>query len=288
MDIRYKLFPYPMLSNFTDDYEKSGFISEVKVVRDINELVFYFDVLLDNDELNNLIKQNKVEFVFHIECSQTSYRQIVKTSETENVRRIPESKLNGRVNVCSFIVAKESIPNYINSCFNKDYEGLSFHIERGGILAIANQFNIDITKETEDLSKIPSIFSILRRDSDEDLGMQIEIDGDKIKLWLHNEAFNNYKNISNLPVFQPLLQSALILPALIYTFEVLKSSGTEEYEIYRWFRAIEQTLKKSDIELNKEVLENRPSYELAQKLLSSPISRGLKSIINIGMEDEEE
>jgi hypothetical protein len=42
MDIRYKLFPYPMLSNFTDDYEKSGFISEVKVVRDINELVFYF------------------------------------------------------------------------------------------------------------------------------------------------------------------------------------------------------------------------------------------------------
>jgi len=288
MDIRYKLFPYPMLSNFTDDYEKSGFISEVKVVRDINELVFYFDVLLDNDELNNLIKQNKVEFVFHIECSQTSYRQIVKTSETENVRRIPESKLNGRVNVCSFIVAKESIPNYINSCFNKDYEGLSFHIERGGILAIANQFNIDITKETEDLSKIPSIFSILRRDSDEDLGMQIEIDGDKIKLWLHNEAFNNYKNISNLPVFQPLLHSALILPALIYTFEVLKSSGTEEYEIYRWFRAIEQTLKKSDIELNKEVLENRPSYELAQKLLSSPISRGLKSIINIGMEDEEE
>jgi len=288
MDIRYKLFPYPMLSNFTDDYEKSGFISEVKVVRDINELVFYFDVLLDNDELNNLIKQNKAEFVFHIECSQTSYRQIVKTSETENVRRIPESKLNGRVNVCSFIVAKESIPNYINSCFNKDYEGLSFHIERGGILAIANQFNIDITKETEDLSKIPSIFSILRRDSEDDLGMEIEIDGDKIKLWLHNEAFNNYKNISNLPVFQPLLHSALILPALIYTFEVLKSSGTEEYEVYRWFRAIEQTLKKSDIELNKEVLENRPSYELAQKLLSLPISRGLKSIMNMGMEDEEE
>jgi len=288
MDIRYKLFPYPMLSNFTDDYEKSGFISEVKVVRDINELVFYFDVLLDNDELNNLIKQNKAEFVFHIECSQTSYRQIVKTSETENVRRIPESKLNGRVNVCSFIVAKEPIPNYINSCFNKDYEGLSFHIERGGILAIANQFNIDITKETEDLSKIPSIFSILRRDSEDDLGMEIEIDGDKIKLWLHNEAFNNYKNISNLPVFQPLLHSALILPALIYTFEVLKSSGTEEYEVYRWFRAIEQTLKKSDIELNKEVLENRPSYELAQKLLSLPISRGLKSIMNMGMEDEEE
>jgi hypothetical protein len=288
MDIRYKLFPYPMLSPFTDDYEDSGFISEVRVVRDINELVFYLDVLLDNDELNNMIEQDKAEFVFHIECSQTSYRTILKTSQTENIKRIPESKLNGRVSVCSFIVAKQTIPNFINSCFNKDYEGLSFHIERGGILAIANQFNIDIMKETEDLSKIPSIFSILRRDSDDDLGMQIEIEGDKIKLWLNNEAFNNYKNVSNLPVFQPLLHSALILPALVYVFEVLKTSGTDEYETYRWYRAIEQILKKSEIELNKEVLENIPSYELAQKLLSFPINRGLKSIMNFGLEDEEE
>lgn len=288
MDIRYKLFPYPMLSSFTDDYENSGFISDVKVVKDINDLIFYLDVLLDNIELNNLIEKNKVEYVFHIECSQTSFRTIVKTSQTENIRRIPESKLNGRVSVCSFIVAKETLPNYLNNCFNKDYEGMSFHIDRGGILAIANQFNIDITKETEDLSKIPSIFSILRRDSDEDLGMEIEIDGDKIKLFLNNEAFNNYKNVSTLPVFQPLLHSALILPALVYVFEVLKNSGIDEYETYRWYRVLEQTLKKSNIELNKEVLENRPSYELAQKLLSSPISRGLKSIVSIGMEDEEE
>lgn len=288
MDIRYKLFPYPVLSNFTDDYEKSGFISEVKVVRDINELVFYFEVLLDNNDLNSLINQNKAEFVFHIECSQTLYRGIIKTSETEKAWRIQESKLNGRVNVCTFIVAKDQIPNYTNICFNKDYEGASFYVERGGILAIANQFNIDITKENEDLSKIPSVFSILRRDSDEDIGMQIEIDGDKIKLWLHDETFNNYKRISNLPAYQPLLHSALILPALIYTFEVLKSSGTEEYEIYRWFRAIEQALKKSDIELNRELLENRHSYDLAQKILSLPISRGLKSIITIGMEEDEE
>lgn len=288
MDIRYKLFPYPILSPFNDDYVDSGFISEVRVVTDINEIVFYLDVLLDNDELNNMIEQDKAEFVFHIECSQTSYRTILKTSQTENIKRIPESKLNGRVSVCSFIVAKQTIPDFINSCFNKEYEGLSFHIERGSILAIANQFNISIIKETKDLSKIPSIFSILRRDSDDDLGMQIEIDGDKIKLWLDNEAFNNYKNVSNLTTFQPLLHSALILPALVYVFEVLKASGTEEYETYRWYRAIEQILKKSELELNKEVLENRPSYELAQKLLSFPISRGLKSIMNFGLEDEEE
>lgn len=287
MDIRRKLFPHPVLSSFTDDYEDSSFIVEIKVVEDINEIEFHFDITLNNDELDFLIEQDKAEFVFHIECSQTSFREIVKTSDKTKVKRIPESKINGRISICPFIIVEETIEDYTNISFNDDYEGLVFHIDRGGILAIGNQFNIDIIKETDDLAKIPSVFSILRRDTDEDLGMEIEIDGDKIKLWLHHEAFNNYKNIANIPVFQPILHSALILPALIYSFETLKYSGIEEYESYRWFRAIEHTLNKSEIELNQELLENKPSYELAQKILSSPISRGLKAIMNMGMEEEE-
>ena len=138
MDVRYKLFPYPVLSNFTDDYEKSGFIAEINVNKDINELVFNLDVLLDDDGLNDLILNNKAEYVFHIECSRTSYRKIIKTSKTENTIRIVDSKLNGRVNICSFIVAKDKIYKYKNKCFNKDYGSLDFDLERGTILAIAN------------------------------------------------------------------------------------------------------------------------------------------------------
>ncbi|MFA6808457.1 MAG: hypothetical protein WCR27_05640 [Eubacteriales bacterium] len=288
MEIRYKLFPYPVLSSFSDDYVKSGFISEVNVIRDIKDLVFSLKVLIDDEELLSLIEQNKAEYVFHIECSQTSYRSIIKTSQTENTKRIHESKLKGRVSVCSFIVASKSLTDYFNSNFNDDYKGYKFNIERGGILAIGNQFNIDITKETEDLAKVPSVFSVLKRDSDDDLGMQIEFDGDKVKLWLCNEEFDNYRKIASLPIFQPLLHSALILPALVHIFETLKYAGTDEYEVYRWFRAIESNLQKYGLKLDQETLDSRPSYELAQKLLEFPISRGLKSILSVGMEEEEE
>ncbi|MGC7872071.1 hypothetical protein ACPUYX_11145 [Desulfosporosinus sp. SYSU MS00001] len=288
MDIRYKYFPYPVLSPFSDDYLNSRFISEINVIKDISDLVLNLSVLLDDSELLHLITHNKADYVFHIECPQTSYRTIVKTSETEVEKRIPESKLNGRVSICTFIVAKDDLGSFRSDSFNEDYGKMTFHIKRGGILAIANQVNIDITKEINDLAKTNSVFSILRRDSNDDLGMQIEIDGDKIKLFLCNEEFYNYKNVAAVPTFQALLHAALILPALIYTFETLRRSGTDEYEMYHWFKAIEKALSKSNIKLNQETLENKPSYELAQKLLALPISRGLKSILNFGTEEEED
>jgi len=78
----------------------------------------------------------------------------------------------------------------------------------------------------------------------------------------------------------------LIMPALIYVFETLKCAGIEEYETYRWFKGIERILKKSDIDLNADTLENNPSYELAQKLLDLPIDRALKSLLNVGVEED--
>lgn len=287
MDIRYKLYPYPVLSSFSDDYIDCSFISDIKVVRDIRDIVIKMNVLMDNAELQNLIDSNKAEYLFHIECSQTSYRSVLKTCDTENIKRIAESKLNGKVSICSFIVAKENIPNYTNSEFNEDYGNMVFNISKGSILGIGGQTNIDITKEMDEMSKIPSIFSILRRDINDNEGMQIDINGDKIKIWLSNEDFYNYKNICNMPLYLPVLHSMIILPTLLYAFEILKQNGTDEYESYRWYKSIDKTLKKSELSLDNECLENIPTYQLSQKLLDLPIKRALSSILIIEEEDEE-
>ncbi|MTV50837.1 hypothetical protein GJ688_18050 [Heliobacillus mobilis] len=290
MDIRHKLYPYPVLSAFSDDYVDSQFISNVQVDKNIKEIVFTINILMDNKKLINLIEEEKAEYLIHIECSQTSYRAIFTTKEIEIVKNIPESKLNGKVAICSFIVAKEYLEEYTNDSFNEDYENTSFNIDRGSILAIGGQINVEITKEAEELSKIPSVFSILRRDTDENTCMKIEINSDKIKLWLSKKDFNNYISMANIPNFQPILHSILIVPALIYTFETLKSlgsNGMDEYDSYRWFKAFEKMFKKWNIKFDCEVLEKEGSYELAQKILDYPISRALVSLINIGVEDEE-
>ena len=287
MDIRYKLYPYPVLSSFSNDYIDCSLISDVQAVRDLRDIVIKMNVLMDNAELQNLIDSNKAEYLFHIECSQTSYRSILKTCDTENIKRIPESKLNGKVSICTFLVAKEDIANYTNSKFNEDYGNMMFNISKGSILGIGGQTNIDITKEMDEMSKIPSIFSILRRDIDNNEGMQIDINADKIKIWLANEDFYNYKSICNMPLYIPVMHSMIIMPTLIYAFEVLKQNGIDEYESYRWYKSIDKILRKSELSLNNETLENIPTYQLSQKLLDLPIKRALSSMVSIGMEDEE-
>lgn len=287
MDIRYKLYPYPMLISNTDDYVKSSFRFNVNVVKGIRDFGFTFIMELDNDEMNEMIRTGFAEFLVHIECPQTSYRAIAKASETIFEKRIQEKKLNGKVSLCAFVVAKKDIPVYTNSDFNLDYAGVIFSVERGGILAIGGQYELNIVKETEELAKIPSIFTICKYAADTDESMKIDIDGDKIVVALSDHSFQNYKMLTNMPLLLPAFHAMIILPALIYVFETLRREGIEEYEERRWCTAIRKTLKKHEIVLNDDILCDIPSYDLAQRLLDLPIDRALDAITMIDDSEEE-
>ena len=288
MDIRHRLYPYPVLSETTDDYINSNFNMELQVSQGIREICFTISLKLTNNEIQQMIYNGFAEYVIQIECPYTAYRTVIKTDETEITKNIPEHKLNGKVAVCAFIVAKQDIPQYYNSCFNEDYEKLTFNLHRGNIVAIGGQTNITVTKEIEELSKIPSIFTICKCAADTDDSMKIEISGEKIAITLCNRSFGNYKMLSAMPSMLPVLHSMLIVPTLIYTFETLKRVGTSEYEDLRWFKSVSRTLKKNNMSLDQETLENIPSFELAQKSLDLPIDRALEALTSQGMADEEE
>lgn len=288
MDIKSRFFPHPVLSKFSDDYISSSFSNEITLVREINDLIFSLKSTLDDTGLIKLIEEEKAEFVFHIECSQMFYREIVTTSMLETIFRIHEKSIQGKVNVCSFIIAKEDISMYFNDNFHEDYGDTKFSIAKGNILAMGNQVNFTITKDTEDLFKIPSIFSIIREDTDDNIGAKIDADRDKIKITLNNEDFSNYRILASRPDLQPSLHGMLIYPALIQVFERIKHSDIEEFEDRRWFKAINGKLKQGGLELNKEIIDLHGSDTLAQRLLGLPINRALNALVNIGEEEDEE
>ena len=288
MDIRHRLYPYPVLSETTDDYINSNFNMDVKVTKGMREICFTIFLNLMNDQIQQMIYNGSAEYLIHIECPLTAYRTVIKTDETKIVKNIAESKLNGKVSVCAFIVAKRDISEYYNSCFNEDYEKMTFNLHRGNIIAIGGQTNITITKEIEELSKIPSIFTICKCAADTDDSMKIEISGEKIAITLCSRSFGNYKMLSGIPAMLPILHSMLIVPTLIYTFETLKKEGIGEYEELRWFKSVSRTLKKNNMSLDQETLENIPSFELAQKSLDLPIDRALEALVTQDTADEEE
>lgn len=288
MDIRHRLYPYPVLSDMTNDYVNSSFGMQLEVSHGIKEICLLISLQLKNKEIEQLIADGEAEYVMHIECPYTSYRTVIKTDESEIQKRIPEHKLNGKVAICAFIVAKKEILQYYNSSFNEDYGGMQFSLNRGNIIGIGGQINIEVTKEVEELSKIPSIFTICRCAADIDESMKFDITGEKIAITLCNRSFENYKLLSGVPTMLPVLHSMLIIPALIYTFEMLRKEGVGEFEDLRWFKSIKRTLNKNNMILNEALLDTIPSFELAQKSLDLPINRAFDVLVSMGTTDEEE
>ena len=288
MDIRSKLYPYPVLSDGTDDYTGSSFSFSLEVNKGPCELIFSVIMELNDSVLQEKIHNNEAQFLIHIECPYTAYREALCFTENNYERHILEKNLNGNVSVCGFIIAKNDIKDYSNPAFNSDYCELTFDIEKGGILAVGGQYNITVTKDTEELAKIPSIFTICRCASDNDDSMKIDIDGDKIAINLCSEDFQNYKLLSTSPSFMPVFHSMLIMPSLIYVFETIRREGTEDYETRRWYQALKKTLGKHKITLTEESLAQYPSFELAQKLLELPMNKALSSLVSLGDTEDEQ
>ncbi|MGN1114930.1 MAG: hypothetical protein ACI4RC_07410 [Oscillospiraceae bacterium] len=288
MDIHHKLYPYPVLSIYNDDYKDSSFTMKFTAEQGLREICFKISLNLVDKKINKLIENEYAEYVIHIECPYTAYRTVIKTDETEIRKNVPEHKLNGKVSICAFVVAKDDIIDYYNDSFNDDYEGMKFDLHRGNIIAIGGQYNMKITKEVEELSKIPSIFTICKCAEDTDESMKIDIGGEKITITLCDKSFEDYKLLAGMPEMQPVIHSMLIIPALVYTFENLKNSGTGEFEDQRWYKSIERSLEKNGFVLDDKLLEDVPSFELAQKCLDLPINRALDALISHDFSDGED
>jgi len=293
MDIRSKLYPYPVLSQDTDDYEESSFHTVIAPERDGYYLRIGCRSELVNDELVAMLADGKVKFAYHLECAQTGYRVAILTKELETVHLISENEISGRLQICSFIVACEDLPAYVNSSFHPDYRGFQFSIEAGCVMAVGNQVNIEIEQERRDLAHTPSVFSIIKSDDELAQGMMVEMTRKKIVIKLPEREFYNYKSLSNAVIVRPVLNALVIVPALAYVLaEVARRDATERY-IYHsesWYIAIKKALaQRFACDIDSDQLADKNIIELAQKLVDVPISGALNVLADgYGSGNEEE
>jgi len=287
MDIRYKLFPYPVLSYMTDDYVDSVFRSEVTVEYDPNAVTISASIYLDNEELLALLESEVVEYICHIECSETTYRRVLRSKAPDVHVRIGESMLKGKVNICTFIVAKTDMDEYRNRSFNPDYDNRGFHVDKGSILGFAEQTNVFIDKELEEFTKIPSIFVILRKQVEAVEPVEINLDSDRIMLKLHEQEYIAYQKIIKRFDLLQASHAMLIFPALVYTIDRIKSDGCDHYDEYRWFRVIRKKLREHGVELNEAGITQEDSFKLAQLLLNMPSYRALTSVASYDLAEED-
>lgn len=277
MQLRSKYYTYPVITEDADFYEDSSFTSGVEQVLDGYNIKLKLKAELINPELEEMLKKEEVLIAHHIECTQTCFRRLVLTNENVKECILKDGEVNGVVQVCTFLVANKYIEKYSNKLFAPDFRGFRFDIERGCIMAVGNQINLRINKIRDDLANTASIFSIIPNRDETVTNIKVDTSGNKIVVMIPKETYSIYFNMSGNLDIQPLMHSILIIPSLVYALTEVKESRTHlyDYEDYRWFRSLRKAAEKMNISFTEESLENIEPFDLAQKLLDSPIPKAV-------------
>lgn len=293
MDIKYKLYPYPVLAYYSDDYVGCSFNTVIEIVKEGYNLKISFLASLDNKELLSLIDSEQAAIAYHIECAQTGYRTAMMTKDMEFTKIIPDKNICGKLKICPFIVASKDISDYVNESFNEDYRGYKFQIDSGCVMAVGQQVNFDINKEQNELTNAKSIFVITKDADPTAMDMSIDIGRNKITIKLPEKDYFQYKRMHQTQFVQTTLNSMLIVPALIYVLSEINNSTTDErYENlsnYNWYKSIRTAMKKrfnKDIDSDSDSFDSSELILYAQQLIRSPLSEALEYLA-MGYDDGE-
>lgn len=281
MDIKYKLYPYPVLADYSDDYNDHTFNTSIDMVKDGYNLRLDFVSELTSNTIKKLISEGKASYVYHLECAQTGFRHVIITSNTEERYPLDKKLVRGKLQVCTFIVAKVDLHSYSSDEFHDDYTGMQFEIEAGCVIAVGTQVNFDIQKKIDDIANLPSIFSIIRNPDVDVKEMLVEFESNKIIIKLPFNDFSTYKQLSRDSNNNHILNALTVIPALTFVMSELKQRDIDERsEIdYGWYRTIKNTLLKTfDIDIESDDFNELNTIEYAQRLINSPIPEAFNSL----------
>lgn len=282
MYLRSRDYSYPVLGDGTGSFVSGSFSTQYKLSFEFEEVIISLKPVLDNPELERLINEGYVDVVYHLECARTSFRKIKKTTLQEQTIRVRRGFLNDKFEICSFLVAKQTIPSYSNDAFSSDYKGFTFQIDKGCILAIGTSVESRIEDKRDSLRNTSSIFLIVEDKSNPDRkDMSIDLFEEKIVVYTSAKVKAIYDNMKGIVALQKTFHSLIVLPALVSVFQQMsKSEERFNYESKRWYRSLMKVLK--EINIDETNLESQDAFTLAQRVLGNPVYYSITEEIGSG------
>lgn len=282
MNVTNRLFTYPILSGEKHDYNESKFNVEYEDKKDINKVDITLDFEINCVEIKNLIANNQAEYVIHFECKKTGYREAISSNFMRIEHTLPLSRINGTLEMVGLVVLKQKIEQFKSADWVDDFDGISFDLMAGQILAYKNLDSLEISKDYEEFKNAESIFSIYKRAANNEQIADIELNAPKIKIGLPTSDYERYiKHCANFEL-QPILNSILVFPALVYLVSELRQVEDDMYQNLEWYVALEQAYKKRGQNFVQDINDyDKTSYQIAQEIMELPICAALSGLDDI-------
>lgn len=276
-------YPYPVLSIFTDDYVNSSLNVEYVTKEEFGELKIQAKFLLENEVLEGLIEAGKASFTIHLECPQTSYREIITCSESEINKNINVMQLRGKVFLHAFIVAESEVEDYKNSFLSDWYQGMSIKFEKGNFLGIGDALEITLHDDDTEFMNLPSIIDIHKGMEKE--YMEVELHASNIIISLPATEYNSYANNANTNLKNTII-STVIFPSLIYVFSKIQENR-RDLEEYTWYQVMEKIFEENNYSIEDIGTEKLSSLKAAQLVLRKPLSTSFAEITKLNSWEEQ-
>lgn len=291
MRIKQRQYPYPVLSFFSDDLPRCTFQTAIQQ-KCVTKTAFEMDAQCktSNPELRNLVKEHKACYALHLECTSTKYRNLVSSFEEAFSFNLDAHEVDGRIEVCSFILAHEDLSSYRNQSFHRDYGDTSFKVKKGEVLAVAREQTIDIEKKIDPLRKFPSIFIVTHAQSPDAPGVDVDLSNDKISIILSADNFEIFKKLRQNQAYQPVISAMIVVPALVLALETIKTMNTSDaqfgdFEERKWFRVIEKRLNDFGINVRTPNSFLDTSIQIANKMVGDPLTASFKGLTEIDSDE---
>ena len=282
-----RLYTHPVLAAGRDDYKTCTFAAQIKPSFEAGNLLLNVTCHTDCTEMERLIAEGDATYILHAECAATICREIF-TSAAENFTcTIPTDRLKNHVDCMAIIALTRDVENFSCADWNDDFKGLTFDLQKGSVLAYQNFQPLKIADDQNIFKNVTSIFSVYRRVAEGE-PFEVDLSQDKIKIGLSSGDYQLYRRYCSRPDMQPILNAMIILPALVYVFEELKTA--DAFEIYGakgWFQSLKAAYRRRKIDNFAEHIakDENTSIRLAQDAMNLPITKALAGVALISAED---
>ena len=140
MQIRNRLFSYPVYSSDVDDYIVNEFTFEYNIENNVNSIKVIYSTKISNRFILSEINKETIKLTILVECSKTAYRQLFILNDLNGAVEIPSHVLSSKVEMCCLLLANKNFIINKESGISSDYLNTSFNIKKGFIVVYDNTY----------------------------------------------------------------------------------------------------------------------------------------------------
>ena len=270
-----KAWPYPVLRppDCGDDYPYAEFQVTIDCKRIEGGIAIELEAIFDlsDPDLLQLVQEGAAKYVILAKSPKTHFRRSFESTQPR-ITATFIGELSDRVEFSSFLICVQDRPGFRASGWHEDFEGLSFDVRPGFVLAEdkPKEYWID----TADESPIGAAFECVEA-SDAPKGRWVcNLEAHRVQIRMSKNDYRRFtasRSLSNNTPDGQYFMNGVYLPALI---GVLKEAdqNPDAYSEYRWFASLDNRLDDVGCSpIGSATGVDRA--EDAQKVLDSPFAK---------------